>query len=64
MDVEEEEEPCKRKRIRLWGIYFEKIKKYWLEYIENSESLESLWIAAIVFEHFVERYIRKKIEGA
>lgn len=61
---EAEEEEVKKKRIRLWGIYFEKIKKYWIDYLDSAETLESVWTAAITLRHFVARYIAKKIEGA
>lgn len=48
--------------IRLWGINAEKLKKFWVDYLEKCQNIEGLWICLNIFRNYIERYIKKKQE--
>ena len=55
-----EKEQRKKKPIRLWGINTEKIKRFWTQYLEGTESFSGLWICIRLLDFYLSKYIEKK----
>jgi hypothetical protein len=60
--MEGRRETKKKSPVRLWGINSERIKQYWVKYLEESIDLKGLWICANILKNYVDRYVRKKME--
>ena len=58
----ERKEPKKKSPVRLWGINSERIKKYWVEYMEQCIDYHGVWICAKILKNYVDRYVKKKME--
>ncbi len=50
----------KKNPARIWGINSDKIKKNWIEYIENCVDLDGLWVATYILKSHVDKYVKKK----
>lgn len=53
----------KKVPIRIWGINSEKIKKYWVEYLEECINMVGIWVCAYLFKMNVDRYVKKKMDS-
>lgn len=60
--VPERETSKRKKPIRIWGINSEKIKKFWMEYLETCINYTGVWISVFIFKKYVEKYLDKKME--
>ena len=58
----ERKESKKKSPVRLWGINSERIKKYWVEYLEQCIDYQGVWICAKILKNYVDRYVKKKME--
>ena len=52
----------KKVAIRIWGINSEKIKKFWVEYLELCVDVYGLWISVYIFKNYVDKYVKRKME--
>lgn len=57
----EKKETRKKSPVRLWGINSERIKKYWVEYLEQCIDFQGVWICATILKNYVDRYVKKKM---
>jgi len=58
----EKKESRKKSPVRLWGINSERIKKYWVEYLEQCIDYQGVWICTKILKNYVDRYVKKKME--
>lgn len=52
----------RKKPIRIWGINSERVKKFWIEYLETCVNYIGVWISVDIFKNYVDKYIDKKME--
>ena len=58
----EKKESKKKSPVRIWGINSERIKKYWVEYLEQCIDCQGVWICSKILKNYVDRYVKKKME--
>jgi sugar-specific transcriptional regulator TrmB len=52
----------RKKPIRIWGINSERIKKFWVEYLDSCDNYIGIWISVHIFGKYVHNYLEKKLE--